>query len=324
MYVPRARTLHISWRQGRARIEINPAHAPVPTTKSCASYRIVHYRPTSTPPTSLPRDRRISVAPVTALAASFQARSVASKGGRVYRILSCLPLFHGFQPSLQLLPIVIFTPPGAKGARFDLESLARTQKQVQSSTADLPGSWSPPALILLVPNLLSWGRPRASLGHPPSQKVVVGPLPLAAASRCTERAPFWLSLRNTHHTISRRHHMVALDLSAWVPRSSERWETAGPNGSLLASSFIALCSLPSFYPLSLPVFNPKSAPRLSLLVDTVPYGIYLAYTYASPLRSSSAPFPSRQASGHSTADAELDPALLVPLAFVLSQMYRRP
>ncbi|UKZ87725.1 uncharacterized protein TrAFT101_003497 [Trichoderma asperellum] len=63
------------------------------------------------------------------------------------------------------------------------ESLARTQKQVQSSTADLPGSWSPPALILLVPNLLSWGRAKGLVrASSQSQKAVVGPLPLATAA----------------------------------------------------------------------------------------------------------------------------------------------
>lgn len=91
-----------------------------------------------------------------------------------------VPLRHrlptGFQRPLPPLSI-IFTPSGARqqgsnfesylgshhhrGRRYDRpKSLARTQTQVQSSTADLPGLGVPLALILLVPQSLVflWGR----------------------------------------------------------------------------------------------------------------------------------------------------------------------
>lgn len=169
-------------RSGRAKS--NPAHAlqlrPVPTTKTA---RIVSQsyisdlclRPRLRPPCADDGAVCISAAPVTALAGFIPniAQGVWLARGRVHRILACLPFFHGFQTSLPPLPSSSSPPPAAKRARFEVVgspqgpastfypsmysidrsalSLARTQKQVQSSTADLPGSCPHPHSSCLSP-----------------------------------------------------------------------------------------------------------------------------------------------------------------------------
>ncbi|KAL6810853.1 hypothetical protein GGI42DRAFT_315141 [Trichoderma sp. SZMC 28013] len=187
-------------------------------------------------------------------------------------------------------------------------SLARTQRQVQSSTADLLGR-VPPALISIS---CSFGAgPRASLGQPPIlTRLTSDPCPLAKPLEVygadSVLARLW---GEPSPNFGRHHEFRSVFLG---PRSCfGRRQGLGQPGDrpLLASPFIALSSLPSL-PFSLFKFPtylcwpPTSRPGLLILPPV--------HTYACLLRSSLAPFASRQPSRHSTAHAELDPALCAP------------
>lgn len=128
-------------------------------------------------------------------------------------------------------------------------SLARTQKQVQSSTADLlgPGSHS---LILLVPqSLVFWGRAKGLVrASSHLKRLSSDPCPLAKPLEVYGVCSVLVQLWGRHHPTFGRHHEFR---SCLGPRSCF-WETVGlgqlGDGPLLASSFIALSSLPSLCP----------------------------------------------------------------------------
>jgi hypothetical protein len=130
------------------------------------------------------------------------------------------------------------------------ESLARTQKQVQSSTADFLGSRPHSHSSCLFLNLSSWGRAKAPLGHPP------------ISEGCRRTPAHWLTARGVR-SLLRTGSALGTPITqlstpprgrvrslAWVPGlcslESSRVCQLG-DGSLLASSFIALSSLPSLY-----------------------------------------------------------------------------
>lgn len=99
----------------RACCDLVPTTKTKTKTKSCVSYIPVH---TPTPPTSLRRAWRcLHLSRPCHRTGFIPSRGVWLARGEVHRILSCLPFFHAGIPPLS---IVIFTPPGARGARFEI------------------------------------------------------------------------------------------------------------------------------------------------------------------------------------------------------------